>query len=208
LHLTIYSSNNYLFNLLIQHGQYSVSVTDNQEELLKLPADNIKEVRIIDHNFADIKADNFLLPTINLLPRGEQYIPKVTKNTNLHFIIKPFKFQSLLKLLAKIHNISFIQKNVINLSPYHLFYYENKLILDIRNENQDIILTEKEAILIKFLCNNQGKSITKHELLEKAWGHSTHLETHTLETHIYRLRQKLGNYIEIITDENGYKIII
>ena len=70
-------------------------------------------------------------------------------------------------------------------------------------------LTEKEATILKFLYRAFPKSVTKDELLAEVWGLQNGLTTHTLETHIYRLRQKIGQLTKmpiVITTENGYRL--
>ena len=70
-------------------------------------------------------------------------------------------------------------------------------------------LTEKEATILKFLYRAFPESVTKDELLTEVWGLQNGLATHTLETHIYRLRQKIGRLTKtpiVITTENGYRL--
>ena len=70
-------------------------------------------------------------------------------------------------------------------------------------------LTEKETTILKFLYRAFPESVTKDELLTEVWGLQNGLTTHTLETHIYRLRQKIGRLTKtpiVITTENGYRL--
>ena len=70
-------------------------------------------------------------------------------------------------------------------------------------------LTEKETTILQVLYRAFPKSVSKDELLNEVWGMRDGLTTHTLETHIYRLRQKIGRMTEtpiVITTENGYKL--
>ena len=70
-------------------------------------------------------------------------------------------------------------------------------------------LTEKETTILKFLYRAFPESVTKDELLAEVWGLQNGLTTHTLETHIYRLRQKIGRLTKtpiVITTENGYRL--
>ena len=77
-------------------------------------------------------------------------------------------------------------------------------------EKTKIKLTEKEINSIIYL-NKAGKSVKIQELQSKVWGYQSELETHTVETHIYRLRKKILKIFNdenfIISDKNGYKII-
>ena len=70
-------------------------------------------------------------------------------------------------------------------------------------------LTEKETTILKFLYRAFPESVTKDELLTEVWGLQNGLTTHTLETHIYRLRQKIGRLTKtpiVITTKNGYRL--
>ena len=70
-------------------------------------------------------------------------------------------------------------------------------------------LTEKETTILKFLYCAFPESATKDELLTEVWGIQNGLTTHTLETHIYRLRQKIGRLTKtpiVITTQNGYRL--
>lgn len=70
-----------------------------------------------------------------------------------------------------------------------------------------INLTDKEAQIIDTLLKSKGEIMPKEQLLKKIWGYSSDIDTHTLETHIYRLRQKLGDNCNLITTEDGGYII-
>lgn len=79
-----------------------------------------------------------------------------------------------------------------------------------KGADNKISLTEKEVAIISFLYTNKGKIISREELLSSVWDYADNVETHTLETHIYRLRQKIednpSNPDIIITSDDGYKI--
>jgi DNA-binding response OmpR family regulator len=74
---------------------------------------------------------------------------------------------------------------------------------------QSVKLTEKEVAILAFLHAKNGASVQKQELLSSVWEYAESAETHTLETHIYRLRQKIEsdptNPSTLITCENGYR---
>jgi len=82
-----------------------------------------------------------------------------------------------------------------------VFYLDN---------GEDITLTEKEVEILTYLYENKGKVVTREELLERVWNYAKDVETHTLETHIYRLRQKIEidpTSPKILkTKENGYSV--
>ncbi len=82
-----------------------------------------------------------------------------------------------------------------------------KEILNLRN-NETIKLTEKEVSILQYLYKIKDRIVTKTELLQEVWGYNPDVTTHTIETHIYRLRQKVEhddkNAQLIITEEGGY----
>lgn len=87
----------------------------------------------------------------------------------------------------------------------------SKEILNLRNAEL-IKLTEKEVSIIKYLYKSQDRIVSKNELLQEVWGYSPDVTTHTIETHIYRLRQKVEHDNPdaqiIITEEGGYLLKI
>ena len=132
------------------------------------------------------------------------------KNSNLSNLILiesfPIKFT---KLLEKI-NVEFLKKNFIkqsniNVGKYIININSREMIL----ESQKLKLTEKEIDTIIFLSKNE-LPISVNELQEKVWGYQSKLETHTVETHIHRLRKKIKEkFLDdnlIISRKNGYQI--
>ena len=118
----------------------------------------------------------------------------------------PIKFS---KLLEKI-NIGFLKQNFSEKSDVKVGRY----IVDInsremRYENKILKLTEKECEVIIYLSKS-NRTISIENLQLNVWSHQSKLETHTVETHIYRLRKKIlekFNDNDFITSEkNGYKI--
>tara|TARA_X000000368_G_scaffold264772_1_gene209659 strand:- start:1039 stop:1668 length:630 start_codon:yes stop_codon:yes gene_type:complete len=98
---------------------------------------------------------------------------------------------------------SFSQNSSIKIKNYILDKNEKKLIKD-----QDyILLTEKEIQLLELFLG-KTRSISKNKILEKVWKYSTEADTHTVETHIYRLRKKIklkfSDNSFILNDKNGY----
>ena len=73
-------------------------------------------------------------------------------------------------------------------------------------------LTEKEASIIKYLYRTGGKVVSRDTLLEEVWGYNSGVTTHTLETHVYRLRQKIepekGVATLLMTEPGGYRLAL
>lgn len=78
----------------------------------------------------------------------------------------------------------------------------------VKKQNAEIRLTEKEAEIIQYLYENKDRLVPKDELLEKIFGYRAGVETHTVETHIYKLRQKVDDEDEslIATMDGGYQL--
>ena len=118
----------------------------------------------------------------------------------------PIKFDKLVQFI----NINFLKKNFaknseIKIGKYKLDLNARRIIL----ENQFLNLTERETDLIIFI--NSHDSVSIKELQNNVWGYSSDLETHTVETHIYRLRKKMSEKFNdenfIYNSEKGYKIV-
>ncbi len=127
---------------------------------------------------------------------------------------KTLLFEANLELPTSITEINYIIENLsakkifnknssIRLKNYQLNKNEKKLI----KENNFIILTEKEIQLLELLLA-QNKPINKNEILSTVWNYSSDADTHTVETHIYRLRKKINDKFSdeefILNDKNGY----
>lgn len=78
------------------------------------------------------------------------------------------------------------------------------------HECGDIKMTDKEALVLKFLLSRKGEIVTRTDLLRHVWGYSSTANTHTVETHIYRVRKKIGRLLDgksvIITENGGYRL--
>jgi DNA-binding response OmpR family regulator len=81
----------------------------------------------------------------------------------------------------------------------------------VRDDNRKVRLTEKETAIIKFLLRSGEQIVSRDVLLQDVWGYNAGVTTHTLETHVYRLRQKIErdpSHAEIlVTEGGGYKLI-
>lgn len=103
-----------------------------------------------------------------------------------YFIQKPFHINSILKMgegaLMKLENLREFGDYRIN--------KKYKEIASIR-ENKIINITDKEMEILEYLIHDNFRPKSKEELLENVWGYSSNIETHTLETYIYRLRMKI-----------------
>ena len=110
-----------------------------------------------------------------------------------NFVVKPFKLKQLIDIIKDFY-ISYetYEKN-IKVTNNLIFRPQTKVLLD-KNKDKIINLTEKESRLLNFILENKEKVIKKDEILINVWDISEKLNTHTLETHIYSLKKKLGKF--------------
>ncbi len=125
------------------------------------------------------------------------------------YVAKPFKFAVLLaRVRAQLRQHEQSEEAVFTIGPY-TFRPSAKLLVDAKGGK--VRLTEKETSILKFLYRAGDKVITRDVLLHEVWGYNAGITTHTLETHIYRLRQKIekdpANAQLLITEGGGYKLV-
>ena len=125
------------------------------------------------------------------------------------YVVKPFKFAVLLaRIRAQLRRHEQSEDAVFNIGHY-TFKPASKLLVD--EKGKKVRLTEKETSILKYLYRANEKVVTRDVLLHEVWGYNAGVTTHTLETHIYRLRQKIEKYPSIsellITETGGYKLV-
>jgi DNA-binding response OmpR family regulator len=125
------------------------------------------------------------------------------------YIAKPFRLAELLaRLRAQLRIFENSEDAVFTIGPY-TFRPSAKLLQE-PVKNRRIRLTEKEAAILKFLYRSGTKPVARQILLNEVWGYNAAVTTHTLETHIYRLRQKIepdpSNARLLVTEGGGYRL--
>jgi DNA-binding response OmpR family regulator len=125
------------------------------------------------------------------------------------YVTKPFKFAVLLaRVRAQLRQHEQSEDAVFSIGHY-TFKPASKVLID--EAGKKIRLTEKETSILKYLYRAGEKVITRDVLLHEVWGYNAGVTTHTLETHIYRLRQKIekdpSNAELLITEMGGYKLV-
>lgn len=126
------------------------------------------------------------------------------------YVAKPFRLGVLLaRLRAQLRQHEQSEDAVFTIGPY-TFQPSAKILLD-DDTDKKIRLTEKETAILKYLYRSGDKAIGRDQLLGEVWGYNAGVTTHTLETHVYRLRQKIErdpSHAEIlITEPGGYRLV-
>lgn len=126
------------------------------------------------------------------------------------YVAKPFRLGVLLaRLRAQLRQFEQSEDAVLAIGPYR-FQPAAKLLLD-EARDLKIRLTEKEAAILKHLYRAGDAVVGRETLLDEVWGYNAGVTTHTLETHVYRLRQKIeadpSNAQILVTEPGGYRLV-
>ena len=124
------------------------------------------------------------------------------------YVTKPFRFAVLLaRIRAHLRSHEQSEDAVFAIGPYS-FRPAGKMLVD--DKGKKIRLTEKETNILKYLYRAGAKPVSREELLTEVWGYNAGVTTHTLETHVYRLRQKIepdpANARLLVTEAGGYRL--
>jgi DNA-binding response OmpR family regulator len=124
------------------------------------------------------------------------------------YVTKPFKFAVLLaRIRAQLRSHEQSEDAVFRIGPYE-FRPAQKMLMD--EKQRKVRLTEKETNILKYLYRAGPKAVPREELLTEVWGYNAGVTTHTLETHVYRLRQKIepdpSSARILLTEAGGYRL--
>jgi len=130
------------------------------------------------------------------------------------YVTKPFRFAVLLaRLRAHLRSFEQSEEASFQIGPYEFKPAFKRLTHPLSEDGtqlRDIRLTEKETNILKYLYRAGGKPVGRDELLHEVWGYNSGVTTHTLETHVYRLRQKIeprkGQATLLLTEPGGYRL--
>jgi DNA-binding response OmpR family regulator len=126
------------------------------------------------------------------------------------YIAKPFRLNVLLaRLRAQLRQHELSEDAIFTIGPYS-FRPGAKLLVD-EAARRKVRLTEKETAILKYLYRAGRRIIGRDVLLNEVWGYNSGVTTHTLETHVYRLRQKIerdpGKAELLVTEQGGYRLV-
>lgn len=126
------------------------------------------------------------------------------------YVTKPFRLGVLVaRLRAHLRQHEQSEDAVFTIGPY-TFQPSAKILLD-EEKGQKVRLTEKETSILKYLYRSGQKVVNRETLLSEVWGYNSGVTTHTLETHVYRLRQKIerdpSSSVILVTEAGGYRLV-
>ena len=146
------------------------------------------------NDFLKIKEENF--PLILILPKSLSEIKLISNHTEE--MITPFRvFDLKTKITSTLAKYKYKFSSLIKLKNYTIDKYERK----IKKNNIELQLTEKETELL-ILFSKEKRALSRNFVLENVWKYSTKTDTHTVETHIHRLRKK---FLDKFEDKNFIK---
>jgi len=125
------------------------------------------------------------------------------------YVTKPFRFAVLLaRIRAQLRQHEASEDAVFTIGPY-TFRPSSKLLVNAKGNK--VRLTEKETAILRYLFRAGQRPVSREILLQEVWGYNSGVTTHTLETHIYRLRQKIerdaASPAILVTEAGGYKLV-
>jgi DNA-binding response OmpR family regulator len=201
------------------HGEFSIFDAASATAGLKMVRGELVDLVILDVNMPDMdgreackimRRNGYKGPIIMLTAQGSDadMILGLDSGAN-DYVSKPFRFGVLLaRIRAHLRQHEQSEDAVFKLGPY-TFKPSAKLLLTM--ENKKVRLTEKETSILKYLYRAGDQAVGRDILLHEVWGYNAGVTTHTLETHIYRLRQKIerdpSNAEILVTETGGYKLV-
>lgn len=146
---------------------------------------------------AQLRAAGFTRPILMLTGQNEEaHVIEGLESGANDYIAKPMRMGELLARI-RTHLKTFQASDAVRFTIVGLDFIPANRTLSQQNGGQKAVLTEKETMILKNLVRAWPEGIDKTELLSEVWGYQSGLSTHTLETHIYRLRQKIARLTDL-----------
>jgi DNA-binding response OmpR family regulator len=207
-----------LMEQLELHQEFKAVEAANATEGLKLAREVRAELILLDVDLPDmdgretcrlIRKAGIATPVIMLTGASSDSDTILGLDAGANdYVTKPFRFAVLLaRIRAQLRSHETSEDAVFRIGPYE-FRPAAKALVD--SDGKKIRLTEKETAILKYLYRAGEKPVSREELLAEVWGYNAGVTTHTLETHVYRLRQKIepepGSAKLLLTEAGGYRL--
>jgi DNA-binding response OmpR family regulator len=201
------------------HAEFDIVEAGTAEEALKALRTSNVELTILDVGLPDMdgrdavrqmRQEGIQSPVLMLTGHDSEAdeIKGLDSGAN-DYLTKPFRFPVLMaRINAALRQHDQSEDAVFTIGQYS-FQPAAKTLET--NDGAKVRLTDKETSILKFLYRQGPKTITRDVLLKEVWGYNNRVTTHTLETHIYRLRQKIerdpSNARLLVTEDGGYRLV-
>ena len=201
------------------HDEFEILVAESATQGLEMAISERVDLILLDVGLPDmdgresckiLRKNGFKSPIIMLTGQDSDadVILGLESGAN-DYVTKPFRFSVLLaRVRAQLRQHEQSEDAVFTIGPYS-FRPATKTLID--DSGYKVRLTEKETSILKYLYRAGEKVVTRDVLLREVWRYHAGVTTHTLETHIYRLRQKIekdpSNAELLLTEVGGYKLM-
>ena len=204
---------------LALHEEFSPSQAENAAAAVAMTRQEQPDIVIMDVGLPDMdgreavkimRKDGFKSPVIMLTGQTSDADTVLGLESGANdYVCKPFRFAVLLaRIRAHLRQHEASDDAVFQIGDY-TFRPSSKLLVN--DKGSKLRLTEKETAILRFLYRAGQQVVSRETLLREVWGYNAHVTTHTLETHIYRLRQKIerdpANARLLVTESGGYKLV-
>jgi DNA-binding response OmpR family regulator len=210
---------NALIEQIALHPEFEVESVETAEAALKSVADSPPDLVIMDVGLPDLdgreavkrlRRDGYRRPVIVLTAHDSDADAVAGLDAGANdYVGKPFRFVVLLaRIRSQLRQYEASEDAEFQVGPYTFRPTSKNLV----GENGvKLRLTEKEAAILRYLHRAEQQPVARETLLKHVWGYNSNVTTHTLETHIYRLRQKIetnpADAQLLVTEGGGYKLM-
>jgi DNA-binding response OmpR family regulator len=209
-----------LTDQLSLHEEFEAAAAENGTEGVQFAKEGQIDLMIMDVGLPDIdgreavrilRRNGFKAPIIMLTGSGADADTILALDSGANdCVTKPFRFAVLLARIRtqlRLHEAS--EDAIFAIGPYK-FWPASKLLLN--QQGSKLRLTQKETSILRYLYRAGEQPASRERLLQEVWGYNSGIATHTLETHIYRLRQKIeidaAAPAILVTAAGGYKLVL
>ena len=202
------------------HDEFVAVEAENSAQALEVVRKEPVDLIIMDVGLPDgdgrdavkrLRAEGFNKPVIMLTAHDSDsdVVSGFDSGAN-DYVNKPFRFAVLLaRIRAHLRQYEMSEDATFQIGSY-IFCPNTKLLVG--DNGVKLRLTEKETAILQYLNRAKGVVVSREDLLRDVWGYNSNVTTHTLETHIYRLRQKIENDPAsaklLLTDAGGYRLAV
>ena len=204
---------------LAMHEEFEIATAENASAARVKVQSSPPDLIVMDVGLPDMdgrevvrlmRKDGFKRPIIMLTAHDSDADTVLGLDAGANdYVAKPFRFAVLLaRIRAQLRQHEASEDAVFSVGPYS-FRPGSKMLTGANARK--VRLTEKETAILRFLYRAGQLPVSRETLLQEVWGYNSGVTTHTLETHIYRLRQKIekdaANPEILVTEAGGYKLV-